>query len=600
MKRLGMEICGLAVLTASTTTAQVTQRVSLTSVSVESGGNQGGWGSYDPSISADGRYVAFESAWLFAPASHAENIFVRDRRTGATELVSVASDGSPSNLYGDSYTPFISGDGRIVAFTSRATNFVPGDTNGVGDVFVRDRQTHTTERVSIDSSGAQANGESYAYSISPDGRFVAFSSDATNLVPGDLGGFYDVFLRDRRTSTTELVSVSSSGAQGNGHSYNSSVSADGRFVAFLSDASNLVQGDTNQFTDVFVRDRASGTTERVSVGMNGQTNWYTSWYTPAVTPDGRYVAFDWSVCDACSRDVYVRDRQVGTTELVSASPSGGWGNDESGGQSISDDGRYVAFGSLASNLVSGDTNGWGDVFVRDRQLGTTERASVDSTGTQGNGQSGAWIFGVGPSMSAGARCVAFESEAGNLVPDDTNGTWDIFVRERSSTEYESLCEPGFSGAVSCPCANPPSSRGRGCDNSAATGGARLSVGGGSYLSSDSLFFTTDSETSSALSIVVQGTSSLPNGAVFGQGVRCVRGTLTRLYAKTASAGSITAPDFQAGEPTIHTRSAALGDPLLPGSRRWYMVWYRDATVLGGCPASSTFNTTQAKEVSWTP
>jgi hypothetical protein len=154
--------------------------------------------------------------------------------------------------------------------------------------------------------------------------------------------------------------------------------------------------------------------------------------------------------------------------------------------------------------------------------------------------------------------------------------------------------------IACPCSNPPSGPGRGCDNSAATGGASLAASGSAYLSIDSLAFTTSAERPTATSVLLQGTALAPNGVVYGQGVRCVVGTLKRLYLKLAVAGSITAPDFGAGDPSTSVRSAALGDVILPGQSRSYLVYYRDPTVLGGCPASSTFNATQTGQVTWWP
>ena len=147
-----------------------------------------------------------------------------------------------------------------------------------------------------------------------------------------------------------------------------------------------------------------------------------------------------------------------------------------------------------------------------------------------------------------------------------------------------------------PSANAP----RGCDNSSATGGASLSASGVAYLSLDSLVFTTSGEKPSATSIVLQGDAALPAGVVFGQGVRCAGGALKRLFVKTALGGSISAPDFGAGDPTVSARSTALGDSILPGQSRWYLVYYRDPFVLGGCPAASTFNATQTGAVGWWP
>jgi hypothetical protein len=261
--------------------------------------------------------------------------------------------------------------------------------------------------------------------------------------------------------------------------------------------------------------------------------------------------------------------------------------------SISADGRYVVFQSIADNLVAGDTNGFADIFVRDRLNGTTERVSVDSSGAQADGTSD--LF---PYISADGRYVTFASLATNLVGGDTNGLEDVFIHDRGATGFTSLCDAGIGGVIACPCSNPPSATGHGCDNSSATGGAVLSASGIAYLSMDSVVFTTSSEKPTATSIVMQGNALASGGLVFGQGVRCAGGSLKRLYTKTASGGSITAPDFGAGDPMISSRSAALGDFILAGQSRWYLVYYRDPTVLGGCPSTSTFNATQTGRVDW--
>ena len=238
------------------------------------------------------------------------------------------------------------------------------------------------------------------------------------------------------------------------------------------------------------------------------------------------------------------------------------------------------------------------MFVRDRLTGATEVASVQSSGSQGNDWSATACQAV---ISSDGRFVAFDSLATNLVWGDTNGKPDIFVRDRSGApSFASLCDPGLAGVIACPCGNPPSGSGRGCDNSDGTGGASLAAAGGTYLSSDSLVFTTIGETSTATSVLLQGTSSPASGVVYGQGVRCVGGTLKRLFTKTASGGSITAPNFGAGDPTISARSAAKGIPISAGQSRWYLVFYRDPIVLGGCPSTSTFNATQTGEIAWSP
>ena len=257
-----------------------------------------------------------------------------------------------------------------MVFYSSASNLVSGDTNGWSDIFVHDRQTGQTTRVSVASDGTQGNSASDKPSISSDGRYVAFKSTATNLVSGDTNGFIDVFVHDRQTGQTTRVSLASDSTQGNGDSYSPSISADGRYVAFRSSASNLVSGDTNGTSDIFVHDRQGGGTTRVSVASDG-TQGNGDSYSPSISADGRYVAFMSAASnlvsgDTCCSDIFVHDRQSGQTTRVSVASDGAQGNNHSWYPSISADGRYVAFHSYASNLVSGDTNSAPDVFVHDR------------------------------------------------------------------------------------------------------------------------------------------------------------------------------------------------------------------------------------------
>lgn len=346
---------------------------------------------------------------------------------GGTWRVSVSSGGAEAN--GGSWEPSISSDGRFVAFQSQAANLVPNDTNNATDVFVRDRLLSTTERVSVSTAGGQTSDSSESASISADGRFVAFASYAPELVPGDSNGARDIFVRDRFLSLTERVSVSSSGVQANDGSRDPAVSADGRFVVFSSDATNLVAGDTNNSEDVFVRDRQLGTIERVSVSSAGEQGTGASG-RPAIGADGYIVAFE-STCpdlvpadnNGC-RDVFVRDRASSTTRCVSVSVSGAPGNGESRNPTVSGDGRFIGFQSDASNLVFEDTNNTTDVFVRDLASWSTARESVSSNGEQG------WVWSTEPSLSYEGRFVAFASYAYNLVDDDTNGEQDIFARDR--------------------------------------------------------------------------------------------------------------------------------------------------------------------------
>jgi Tol biopolymer transport system component len=415
---VGLVVAGAA----GVATAQVT-----TDVSVSSSGAQGDAPSTSAVLSGDGRYVAFESPAdnLVAGDTNAVwDIFVRDRATGVTERVSVDSSG----VQGDagSYDPAITPDGRFVAFRSFADNLVPNDTNGFHDIFVHDRQTGTTEIVSVDSSGVQANGPSFSPSISADGRYVAFYSSATNLVANDLNGFIDVFVHDRQTGVTSLVSIDSNWVQGNGDSVDPSISADGSIVAFSSTASNLIVGDTNLYSDVFARDRTAGTTELISQSTIGKLGNSTS-DEPSISADGKSVAFRSSATNLVpgdtnlAADIFVRDRVALTTDIDSVDSSGNLANDNSFRPSLSGDGGVVAFASAASNLVANDTNAVVDVFQRDRKKGKTTRVSVDSAGTQANG------VNHPPSISSDARQVAFYSDATNLVPSDTNAATDCFV-----------------------------------------------------------------------------------------------------------------------------------------------------------------------------
>jgi Tol biopolymer transport system component len=350
----------------------------------------------------------------------------------ATTRASVATRGTQAN--GQSAVPAISANGRYVAFVSEGTNLVARDTNDAQDVFVRDRITGATTRVSISTRGTQANSSSFGpAAISANGRYVAFSSSATNLVAGATGG---VFVRDRVTGTTTLVSVATGGAKANGGE--PAISADGRYVAFISEASNLVAGDTNERPDVFVRDRISRTTTRATVATGGTQANGDSYGPAAISADGRYVAFGSNASNLVAGDtnerpdVFVRDRVRGTTTRASVATGGTQGRLNSLQPSISANGRYVAFGSIAGNLVAGDTNDIVDVFVRDRVAGTTTRVNISTRGAQAahTDVDTTREDSELPVISADGRYVAFLSGAVNLVARDTNAARDVFVRDR--------------------------------------------------------------------------------------------------------------------------------------------------------------------------
>ena len=282
------------------------------------------------------------------------------------ERVSISSVGVQGDL--DSREFDISGNGRLVGFDSDATTLVPSDTNGVSDVFLRDRETGHTTRLSVGVDGAEADAPSFAPHVSADGNVVTFTSVASNLVPDYTAGRWQVYIRNLVTGQTSKVSVSSSGAEAEGDSSADAISADGQIVVFGSLASNLVPGDSNNASDIFVHDRSTHQTTRVSVSSGGIQ-----------------------------------------------------GNSHSFLSSVSADGRFVAFSSLATNLVPGDANPLHDIFVHDRVLRVTTRVSVDSSGNGANSQT------ILPSISADGQYVAFESLANNLVPGDSNFRNDVFV-----------------------------------------------------------------------------------------------------------------------------------------------------------------------------
>jgi len=444
--RLSCFLLVLSSIWSANVLAAVTERMS-----VDSGGVEGDDWSQCPGVSDDGRFVVFESlATNLVPGdtNGTFDIFVRDRQTGTTERVSVASDGSEGNATSYSsndHGPDISADGRYVAFYSYASNLVANDTNGVGDIFVRDRQAETTVRVSVASDGSQGNGYSFEPAISGDGQFVVFQSFASNLVADDTNGFGDIYVHDRLAGTTVRVSVASDGSEGNDNSYNGRISSDGQLIAFSSLADNIVGGDSNGYRDVFLHDRQNGTTVRVSVASDGTeaNNWS---LFPRISASGRFVVFsspasNLVVADTNGQyDIFLHDRNAGTTERVSISSDGTQANWYSYRADVSLSGRFVAFHSAAANLVDDDTNGYEDIFIHDRDTGVTDRISVASEGVQSQGRS---LF---PSISADGLFVAFHSAASNLVENDSNSEWDVFVREPLEAIFMDGFESGdFSG-----------------------------------------------------------------------------------------------------------------------------------------------------------
>jgi len=369
------------------------------------------------------------------------------------ERISGGDGASESN--GISERPRISGDGSAVVFSSEATNLVSGDTNSVDDVFVVDRSSGTTTRVSVGAGGAQADAKSGRPVISADGRFVAFYSDAANLIDIDLNAKRDVFVHDRQSGVTELVSVATVGFRGDDDSTRPTISADGRYIAYRSKATTLLGlgVDTNGDDDIFLYDRIDKTTIRVSVNSAGEQSVGGDSDRPAISADGRYIAFssrahnlvagdqptfDPLTCGACTgaEDVFVYDRIDQTTVRVSVASNGTAGDDASVRPAISSTGRFVAFESRATNLVAGDTNGVEDIFVHDRDPdgngvfdegnGVTIRANVAADGTQAD------HLTETADLSADGRYVMFRTKSTTLLPGVGNGFRQVFMKDRET------------------------------------------------------------------------------------------------------------------------------------------------------------------------
>lgn len=423
------------------------------------------------------------------------------RRPYVVERVSIATDGSEAaNTRSLLERSVVSSSGRLVGFASDAPNLVPGDTNALSDVFIRDRRTNSTAMVSLGVSGSVAVGLnpdatwqttlSWGPAFARGNRLVAFSSFASNLVAGDTNGSSDIFIRDLRTGNTERVSLAEDGSEVNGNSYATAVSANGRFVAFESEGTNISSLDPQPDLDIYVHDRKTGETQLVSVrveadvtvsplgALTGQGQLPS--FCPSLSADGRYVSFHSARenlvpdDDNPGWDTFVRDLRKDLTERVSIPTGGGPSStvlesgsiisscaglprSDFGGGGISSDGRFVVFRSLDTNLIPHDLNRSADVFVHDRETGRTQRISVDRTGGEADDASDEGF------ITPDGRYVGFTTWSSNLDPAEPPPTrlhWcqapqgrcqfssapDIYLHDRLSgaTQLVSLTTDGTS------------------------------------------------------------------------------------------------------------------------------------------------------------
>lgn len=348
---------------------------------------------------------------------------------GEVQRVSNNALGAEANDTSDS--PVWSPDGTRIAFRSTATNLVPGDTNGYADIFVKTLSSGAIERISLDALGAEANNTSESPVWSPDGTQIAFSSWATNLVADDTNGYADVFVKTLTSGAVERISVDVAGRQANGNSKSPAWSPDGSLIAFTSDASNLVPVDTFYWTDIFLKSLSTGAVQLVSTDSSGFQALGNA-ISPVWSPDGTRIAFwSWAANLVLGdtngmSDVFVKDLTSGEMERVSVNSAGTQGDGNSGSPKWSPNGTQIAFRSSATNLVRGDTNGWNDVFVKTLTSGAVQRVSVTSAGTQGDGVSS------DPAWSPDGTMIAFSSSSSNLVRDDTFFWNDVFVKTLSS------------------------------------------------------------------------------------------------------------------------------------------------------------------------
>ena len=421
--------------------AAAASQLILTRTDVSPAAVQANGASYFPSADSTGRFVAFQSRAtnLAAGIASASGIVVRDTQTGSVTVLSLGLAGAAAN--GDCVAPSMSADGRYVVFASIADNLVAGDDNRAWDVFVGDILSGDLALVSTSTLGGVAGGDSFAPVISADGRFVAFVSDAADIVAGGTGAHAQVYVRDLATRTTRLVSAGIGGVEGDADSSAPAIDADGTRIAFVSEATNLVAGAANGLGQVYARDAVSATTELVSASTTGQTGNLAS-YAPAIDADGSRIAFDSLASNLvagdtnAARDVFLRDVSAKTTALVSVSASGVQGDAESRDAAISSDGVKVLFSSHASRLAPGDPGGVADVLLADSSTGTVTRVSSRADGGQADGSSS------GARFSADGTRVVFHSEASDLVSGDTNGVADVF-----SAEWVAVADPTTPPAV---------------------------------------------------------------------------------------------------------------------------------------------------------
>ncbi len=392
-------------------------------------GDAGNAGAYRPVLAKNGRLVFFESGATNLDPSDVttdHDVFVLDRQGTGVQLAKLG-DGN-TDVIGDCYLDGVSSNGRYVCFSSSASGVVPGVIpNGIQE-YVHDRKTGKTILASMTTMGGPLLGSIYNASLSPNGRYCVFTTSASDVVPGVSTGILQAYVRDLKAGKTELASVGFNSQPANGDCFAPKVSNDGRYVFFTSNATTLVPVDANQTHDVFVRDRKLHTTLRAALGANGELAKGAGEYR--ITPNGKTIFFTTdsdALGDGSSvyRGIYVRNMATGEVDAAARTQQGSLvGGIESGDFAISKSGRYLAFTTYYTSIVTPDPSGSKrDVFVADRKLGTVKIASVGMGGTGVNADcSHAEISGNG-------HVVAYDSMATNLNPVPSLGKTQVFYTE---------------------------------------------------------------------------------------------------------------------------------------------------------------------------
>lgn len=549
--------CFAALASAAVAQAPFTELVSADTLGQVANGD-----SWRPDGSLDLRFVVWGSKASNLVANDTNgvvDVFLRDRVSGATTRVSEGSGGTQSN--GASQLPKVSGAGRYVSFMSLASNLGASDVNGTWDVYLVDRANATIVRASVALGGGETDGTSFANGFSGDERWMAISSLATNLVANDTNAVRDLFVRDLVAGGPWIrVSTDALGNEGDGPTIRSTFSHDGRFIAFESRAANLVLGDTNGEMDVFVRDLITGVVTRESVGSGGVESDGLS-DGPWISGDGRWVGFASYATNFVAGDsnnaseVFVRDRELGVTSLISAPLSGAVPDLDSHLPGLSFDGRFVSFNSMASDLVAGDTNGVGDVFLADRATGVITRVSLVPPALGGGEGDGLSIF---PVLSRTGDTVVYESSSTTFAPSDANGVRDVFVSSAAAP-----CEP-----VTRYCTAKTNSLG--CTPS-------IGFDGWPSVANPAPFTLRASQVQNQKAGLLLYSLTGPSGASFGGGTLCCQAPIRRTSVQL-SGGSVPPTNDCSGSFgfDFNAYAASGADPaLVQGARVWAQYWARD-------------------------